>query len=59
MDTTVTTLLRDFPKVRRAAMAGKRVVIRTREGNLVLVAEKPPGKKLVGCLKGRGEDHGG
>lgn len=58
MHTNVTTLLRQFPKVRRAAMAGERVVIETRQGNLVLTAEKTVGSKLVGCLKGRGEDLG-
>jgi hypothetical protein len=58
MNTTVTTLLRDFPRVRRAAMSGTRVVIRTREGNLILVAEKFAGKALIGSLKSRGRDHG-
>jgi hypothetical protein len=50
METTVTELLRHFPKIRRAALAGQRVVIRTREGNLVLTAEKPTGNMLFGAL---------
>jgi hypothetical protein len=58
MQTTVTTLLREFPKLRRAAMAGARVVIKTRQGNLVLTAEKAAASPLIGCMKGRGSDHG-
>lgn len=58
MDTNITTLLRDFPRIRRAAVAGERIVVRTREGNLILTAEKASGRALVGCLKGRGVDHG-
>ena len=48
--TNVSELLRNFPKVRRAALAGERVVIHTREGNLVLMAEKPAGRSLFGVL---------
>jgi hypothetical protein len=51
MQTNVSELLRNFPKIRRAALAGERVVIRTREGNLVLTAEKPAGNSLFGILK--------
>jgi hypothetical protein len=50
MQTNVSELLRDFPKIRRAAFAGERVVIRTREGNLILTAERPPASTLFGCL---------
>jgi hypothetical protein len=50
MQTNVSELLRNFPKIRRAALAGERVVIRTREGNLVLTAEKPEGRSLFGSL---------
>ena len=50
MQTNVSELLRNFPKIRRAALAGERVVIRTREGNLVLTAEKPAGSSLFGSL---------
>ena len=39
MRINVSGLLRDFAKVRRAALAGKRIVVTTREGNLVLTAE--------------------
>jgi len=53
MQTDVRTLLREFPKVRRAALAGERVVIRTREGNLVLSAEQPRRSGLLGKWKGR------
>ena len=50
MHTNVSELLRNFPKIRRAALAGERVVIRTREGNLILTAEKPAGHSLFGSL---------
>ncbi len=53
MQTNVSTLLREFPKVRRAALRGERVVIETREGNLLLTAENPPGQPILGALKGR------
>lgn len=52
MKTTVTTLLRDFPKVRRAALSGERVIIRCREGDLLLTAAPPPAESLIGSLKG-------
>ena len=38
MQINVSGLLRDFARVRRAALAGKRIVIATREGDLVLTA---------------------
>jgi hypothetical protein len=50
MQTNVSELLRDFPKIQRAALAGERVVIHTRDGNLVLTAEKPAGDALFGSL---------
>lgn len=53
MQTNVSTLLREFPKVRRAAFRGERVVIKTREGNLILTAETPPGSGILGALKGQ------
>lgn len=53
MQTNVSTLLREFPKVRQAAFRGERVVIETREGNLILTAETPPGAGILGALKGR------
>jgi len=52
MQTNVSTLLREFPKVRRAAFRGERVVIVTREGNLVLEAEQPKQNRLLGKWKG-------
>lgn len=50
MQTNVSELLRNFPKIRRAAFAGERVIIQTREGNLILTAEKPAGQSLFGSL---------
>ena len=44
MQINVSGLLREFPKAKRAALAGERVHIKTREGNLILMAEKPAGK---------------
>ena len=52
MKTNVTTLLRDFPKVRRAAFAGEEVIIETREGDLRLTAVPRTGESILGCLKG-------
>lgn len=53
MQTNVSTLLREFPKVRQAAMRGERVIIKTREGNLVLSSEQPRRIGLLGKWKGR------
>ncbi len=53
MRTNVSTLLREFPRVRRAALAGEEVVIETREGNLRLTADKPEGTRILGVLRGR------
>ena len=58
METNVSGLLRNFPQVKRAALAGERVRIRAREGVLVLTAERPSGNGLFGCLKGRLYDEG-
>ncbi|MEI6676627.1 MAG: hypothetical protein WCO57_15765 [Verrucomicrobiota bacterium] len=52
MQTNVSTLLREFPRVKRAALRGERVVIKTREGNLVLAAESPPERNLLGSMRG-------
>lgn len=52
MKTNVSTLLREFPKVRRAAMAGEEVIIVTREGNLRLTAEPRSGESILGSRKG-------
>lgn len=51
MRTNVSTLLREFPKVRQAAMAGEEVIIVTREGNLRLTAESRTGAPILGSLK--------
>ena len=53
MQTNVSTLLREFPRVRQAAMRGESVIIKTREGNLVLSAEQPRIAGLLGKWKGR------
>jgi hypothetical protein len=53
MITNVSTLLREFPKVRRAALAGEDVIIKTREGNLRLVADQPVGVGILGAMKGQ------
>ena len=52
MQTNVSTLLREFPKVKRAALRGERVIVKTREGNLVLCAESPPDRELLGSMRG-------
>jgi hypothetical protein len=53
MQINVSGLLREFPKAKRAALAGERVHIKTREGNLILMAEKPAGNALFGTLAGK------
>lgn len=52
MKTNVSTLLREFPKVRQAALAGEEVIIVTREGNLLLTAEPVSGEAILGSRKG-------
>ncbi len=51
MKTNVSGLLRDFARVRRAALAGEQIVVETREGNLLIVAETPPSDQLYGCMR--------
>ena len=51
MQTNVSGLLRNFADVRRAALAGETVVITTREGNLLLMAERRGNDFLYGSLK--------
>ena len=51
MQTNVSGLLRNFADVRRAALAGETVVITTREGNLLLMAERRGNDSLYGSLK--------
>ena len=51
MQTNVSGLLRNFAEVRRAALAGETVVIATREGNLLLTAERQVRNSLYGALK--------
>lgn len=52
METTVTELLREFPRVRRAALAGETVIIKSREGNLRLSLDAPATGSLIGCMRG-------
>ena len=51
MKTNVSTLLREFPKIRQTVMAGEEVIIVTREGNLRLTAEPKDGASVLGALK--------
>jgi hypothetical protein len=48
MIANVSTLLRDFPRVRRAALSGEDVIIKTREGTLRITADKPTGASVLG-----------
>ncbi len=52
MDVNVSELLRNFTKIRQAALGGERVVIHTREGRLVLMADKPTASSLFGAMSG-------
>ena len=49
MHINVSGLLRNFAKVRRAALAGETVVIATRDGNLVLAAQSRGGDPSRGA----------
>jgi hypothetical protein len=51
METNVSTLLREFPKIRRAALAGERVIVHTREGDLCITAKVDEAKPLLGGLR--------
>ncbi len=53
MRTNVSTLLREFPRVRRAALAGETVIIETREGNLVLTEEVVEKQPAYGSMRDR------
>ena len=52
METNVSTLLREFPRIRRAALAGEDVIVVTREGDLRITAERPKTSGILGCMKG-------
>ena len=52
MHVNVRGLLRNFARVRRAALAGETVVIATRDGNLVLAAQPQLGDPLRGAPRG-------
>lgn len=42
--------MREFPRVRRAALSGEEVIIETREGNLVLRAEVAEAAPAYGSM---------
>lgn len=48
MIANVSTLLRDFPRVRRTVLSGEDVIIETREGTLRLTVDKPSGISVLG-----------
>lgn len=52
MESTVTELLREFPRVRRAVFAGETVIIKSREGNMRLTLDTPAPGSLIGCMRG-------
>jgi hypothetical protein len=52
MQTTVTELLREFPKVRRAVLSGETVIIRSREGTMRLTLDHGEDQPRVGALRG-------
>jgi len=52
METTITELLREFPKVRRAVLSGETVIIRSREGVMRLTLDPPEPQALIGALRG-------
>ena len=52
MIANVSTLLREFPKIRRAALSGETVIIQTREGDLQITARQQEPKPILGALQG-------
>lgn len=52
MIANVSTLLREFPKIRRAALSGETVIIQTREGDLQITARQEEPKTILGALQG-------
>jgi hypothetical protein len=52
MNATVTELLREFPRLRRAALAGERIVIKSREGDLLLTRDPTQPASLIGAMSG-------
>ena len=52
MQINVSGLLRGFPKAKKEALRGGRVIIKTREGNLVLTSEHSVDEKVLGSMKG-------
>lgn len=53
MEASVTELLREFPRLRRAALAGEKIIIRSREGDLQLMREPSQPATLVGVMRGQ------
>jgi hypothetical protein len=53
MEATVTELLREFPRLRRAALAGEMVIIKSREGDLQLARDATKLTSLIGALQGQ------
>ena len=51
METTITELLREFTKVRRAVLSGETVSTQSREGNMRLSLDRPEPQLLVGALR--------
>ncbi|MDA0991468.1 MAG: hypothetical protein O3A51_12040 [Verrucomicrobia bacterium] len=51
MRTNVSTLLREFPKIRRAVLGGEEVIVATREGDLRITAVPSAGTSILGSLK--------
>lgn len=52
MEFTVTELLREFPRVKRAVLLHGSVILKCREGNFRFSLDTPLANGLVGCLKG-------
>jgi len=52
METNTSTLLREFPKIRRAALSGQTVIVHTREGDLKITAAPSAPGGIFGSMKG-------
>jgi hypothetical protein len=52
MKTNVRTLLREFPKIRTAALRGETVIVHTQEGDLRITADNNSQKSSLGFMSG-------
>lgn len=52
MTATVTELLREFPKIKKAVLLGETVIIQSKDGNMRITLDNPEPQSLFGSLHG-------